>query len=343
MNPTSWSIITMSIILSTTMITSTTHWLMVWVCLEINTLSMIPLISKTNHPRATEAATKYYLIQTMASTTMLFAATTNAMTTSNWDTHLMTEQMTMNIITMALMMKMAAAPFHFWLPEVSQGTTTLTTLIILTWQKIAPLMILLTIHNKTNITLTLTSAILSITIGGLGSLNQTQLRKLMAFSSIAHTGWIMATLTMTPNISMLTFMMYTMATIPMFMLINLTTSTTIKDIGTMWTNSPYIMMISSSTILSMGGLPPLSGFMPKWLILNNMISLNMITEAIMMATMSLLSLYVYMQLVYMSSMTLPPHTTLMPLKWRTSNKKYQMTTSILAMMTMMLLPMSPNM
>nr|ABL11161.1 NADH dehydrogenase subunit 2 [Elaphe moellendorffi] len=343
MNPTSWSIITMSIILSTTMITSTTHWLMVWVCLEINTLSMIPLISKTNHPRATEAATKYYLIQTMASTTMLFAATTNAMTTSNWDTHLMTEQMTMNIITMALMMKMAAAPFHFWLPEVSQGTTTLTTLIILTWQKIAPLMILLTTHNKTNITLTLTSAILSITIGGLGSLNQTQLRKLMAFSSIAHTGWIMATLTMTPNISMLTFMMYTMATIPMFMLINLTTSTTIKDIGTMWTNSPYIMMISSSTILSMGGLPPLSGFMPKWLILNNMISLNMITEAIMMATMSLLSLYVYMQLVYMSSMTLPPHTTLMPLKWRTSNKKYQMTTSILAMMTMMLLPMSPNM
>ncbi|NRK56350.1 hypothetical protein F3A86_24280 [Salmonella enterica subsp. enterica serovar Typhi] len=52
----------------------------------------------------------------------------------------------------------------------------------------APLTILLTTHNKTNITLILLSAILSITIGGLGSLNQTQLRKLIAFSSIAHTG-----------------------------------------------------------------------------------------------------------------------------------------------------------
>nr|ABL11189.1 NADH dehydrogenase subunit 2 [Zamenis lineatus] len=343
MNPTSWLIITMSIILSTTMITSTTHWLMTWVCLEINTLSMIPLISKSNHPRATEAATKYYLIQTMASTAILFAATTNALNTSNWDICLTTKPMATTIITLALMMKMAAAPFHFWLPEVSQGTTTLTTLTILTWQKIAPLLILLTTHNKTNITLTLLSAVLSILVGGLGSLNQTQLRKLMAFSSIAHTGWIMATLTMTPGISMLTFMIYTLATVPMFLMINQSTSMTIKDIGTMWTNSPHTTMALSATILSLGGLPPLSGFMPKWLILNNMTSLNMTMEATLMAVTSLLSLYVYMRLMYVSSMTLPPHTTLMPLKWRTPNKKHNMMTPILTTMTTLLLPLSPNM
>nr|ABK63247.1 NADH dehydrogenase subunit 2 (mitochondrion) [Elaphe taeniura] [Elaphe taeniurus] len=343
MNLTSWSIITTSIILSTTMITSTTHWLMTWVCLEINTLSMIPLISKPNHPRATEAATKYYLTQTMASTTILFAATTNALSTSNWDMHLMTEPVATTITTMALMMKMAAAPFHFWLPDVSQGTTTLTALTILTWQKIAPLTIMLTTHNKTNITLMLLSAVLSITAGGLGSLNQTQLRKLMAFSSIAHTGWIMATMTMAPNISMLTFMIYITATTPMFLLMNTTNSMTIKDIGTMWTNSPHIMMISLTTILSLGGLPPLSGFMPKWLILNNMTTMNMIVEATLMTMTSLLSLYVYMRLMYMSSMTLPPHTTLTSLKWRTQNKKHRMTTSTMAMITMLMLPLSPNM
>nr|ABL11164.1 NADH dehydrogenase subunit 2 [Oreocryptophis porphyraceus] len=343
MNPTSWLIITTSIMLSTTMITSTTHWLMTWVCLEINTLSMIPLISKPNHPRATEAATKYYLTQTLASTAILFAATTNALNTSNWETHLTTEPVAMTIINMALMMKMAAAPFHFWLPDVSQGTTTLTALTILTWQKIAPLTILLTTHNKTNITLMLLSAVLSVTVGGMGSLNQTQLRKLMAFSSIAHTGWIMATITMAPNISTLTFTIYTMATIPMFMLMNVTTSLTIKDIGTMWTNSPYTMMVAATTVLSLGGLPPLSGFMPKWLILNNMISTNMITEATLMAMTSLLSLYVYMRLVYVSSMTMSPHTTLTPLKWRTPNKKLPMTASVLTMMTALLLPLSPNM
>nr|ABL11144.1 NADH dehydrogenase subunit 2 [Bogertophis subocularis] len=343
MNPMSWLTITTSIMLSTMMITSTTHWLMTWVCLEINTLSMTPLISKPNHPRATEAATKYYLIQTMASTAILFAATMNAMNTSNWDMNLTTELTTTTMITMALMMKMAAAPFHFWLPDVSQGTTTMTTLTILTWQKIAPLMILLIIHNKTNITLMLFSAMLSITTGGLGSLNQTQLRKLMAFSSIAHTGWILATMTMAPNISMLTFLIYTLTTTPVFLLINSTTSTTIKDMGTMWTKSPYIMMISLMNILSLGGLPPLLGFMPKWLILNNMTHNNMIVEATMMALMSLLSLYAYMRLMYLSSMIMSPHTTLMPLKWRTPNKKQHMTMSIMTTMTALLLPMSPNM
>nr|ABL11162.1 NADH dehydrogenase subunit 2 [Pantherophis obsoletus] len=343
MNPMSWLTITASIILSTTLITSTTHWLMTWVCLEINTLSMIPLIAKPSHPRATEAATKYYLIQTMASTVILFAATMNAMNTSNWDIHLMTEPATTTMITMALMMKMAAAPFHFWLPDVSQGTTTLTTLTILTWQKIAPLTILLTTHNKTNITLMLLSAMLSITAGGLGSLNQTQLRKLMAFSSIAHTGWILATMTMAPNISMITFMIYTLTTTPVLLLINITTSTTIKDMGVMWTKSPYIMMALSTTILSLGGLPPLLGFMPKWLILNNMMSNSMITEATLMAMMSLLSLYVYMRLMYMSSMILPPHTTLMTMKWRMPNKKHPKMTSIMTMMTTLLLPLSPNM
>nr|QPN55217.1 NADH dehydrogenase subunit 2 [Boiga trigonata] len=343
MNTMSWMTITTSITLSTIAVMSATHWLMVWTCLEINTLSMVPVISKTNHPRATEAATKYYLIQTMASTAMLFAATMNAMNTSNWETQLTTEPVTTTIITMALLMKMAAAPFHFWLPDVSQGSTTMTTLTILTWQKIAPLSILVTTYNKTSITLTLLSAILSITLGGLGSLNQTQLRKLMAFSSIAHTGWIMATMTMAPNISTLTFMIYTTMTTPIFLMMNTTTSTTIKDLGTMWTNSPYTMMVLSTTMLSLGGLPPLSGFMPKWLILSKLTTTGMITEATLMALTSLLSLYAYMRLMYMSSMTLTPQISTTPLKWRMLNNKHPIMTSIMTMMTALLLPLSPHM
>nr|AAL15979.1 NADH dehydrogenase subunit 2 [Afronatrix anoscopus] len=341
MNLTSWTTLTTSIILSTIMITSTTHWLMTWTCLEINTLAMTPIISKPNHPRATEAATKYFLIQTIASTTMLFAATMNALNTSNWEMHMSTEPTT-TIITLALLMKMAAAPFHFWLPEISQGSTTLTSLTILTWQKIAPLTILMNMDNKTCTTLILTSAILSITIGGLGGLNQTQLRKLMAFSSIAHTGWIMATLTTAPNISIMTFFFYMITTTPIFLTMNITHSNTMKDIGTSWTMSPTIMLLLSTTIISLGGLPPTSGFMPKWLIMNKMVSLNMIIETVMMAMASLLSLYIYMRLMYLSSMTLPPHTSLMSMKWRT-HKKHPMLTSTLTMMTTMLLPLTPNM
>nr|CAQ16615.1 NADH dehydrogenase subunit 2 [Vipera aspis francisciredi] len=338
----SWITITISIFMSTTLITMTTHWLMAWTCLEINTLSMIPIISKANHPRATEATTKYFLTQTLASITILFTTTLNALNTSNWEINLTTETTTMKIITLALMMKMAAAPFHFWLPEVAQGTTTLTALTILTWQKIAPLTILLTNHNNTDLTVLNSSAILSVLIGGIGGLNQTQLRKLMAFSSIAHTGWILATITLAPDISTLTFMVYTMTTMPIFLMLNLSSSTTIKDMGTMWTTSPYFMTTMLLTILSLTGLPPLTGFMPKWLILNKMVTFNMTMEATLMAMSSLPSLYLYLRLTYTLAMTIPPHPSSTPMKWRTIHKNNTIMPLTLATMMILLLPLSPN-
>nr|YP_009122940.1 NADH dehydrogenase subunit 2 [Gloydius ussuriensis]AJK90824.1 NADH dehydrogenase subunit 2 [Gloydius ussuriensis] len=341
MNLISTIIITMSIITSTALITMTTHWLMAWICLEINTLSMVPIISKPHHPRATEATTKYFLTQTLASMAILFATTMNALNTSNWEISLTTETTTMKIVTLALMMKMAAAPFHFWLPEVAQGATTLTTLTILTWQKIAPLTILMINHNNTNLTILSFSAVLSVLVGGLGGLNQTQLRKLMAFSSIAHTGWILATITLAPNISTLTFLIYTMTTTPIFLMLN--TSTTIKDMGTMWTASPYLMLIMLTTILSLTGLPPLTGFMPKWLILNKMTALNLTTEAVLMAMFSLPSLYLYIRLTYILTMTLPPHTSTTQMKWRMPHKKLPQLSTTLATMMILLLPLSPNM
>nr|BAU97785.1 NADH dehydrogenase subunit 2 [Protobothrops flavoviridis]BAU97798.1 NADH dehydrogenase subunit 2 [Protobothrops flavoviridis]BAU97811.1 NADH dehydrogenase subunit 2 [Protobothrops flavoviridis]BAU97824.1 NADH dehydrogenase subunit 2 [Protobothrops flavoviridis] len=343
MNPASLVTITTSIIMSTALITATTHWLMAWVCLEINTLSMVPIISKPHHPRATEATTKYFLTQTLASMTILFATTMNALNTSTWEIPLTTEITTMKIITLALMMKMAAAPFHFWLPEVAQGATTLTTLVILTWQKIAPLSLLMMNHNNTNMTILNLSAILSILVGGVGGLNQTQLRKLLAFSSIAHTGWILATITMAPNISTLTFLIYTMTTIPIFLTLSASSTTTIKDMGTMWTTSPHLMLITLAVILSLAGLPPLTGFMPKWLILNKMTALNLTTEATLMAMSSLPSLYVYIRLTYILTMTMPPHTSTMQMKWRSPHKNPPLLSTTLATMMMLLLPLSPNM
>nr|QOE88954.1 NADH dehydrogenase subunit 2 [Prosymna lineata] len=340
MNLLSWLVISTSLVTSTMLITITTHWHMAWVCLEINTLSMTPIISKPHHPRATEAATKYFLVQTTASTTMLFATTLNAMNTASWDINLTSELLSITIITLTLMMKMAAAPLHFWLPEVAQGTTTMTALTILTWQKIAPLTILLTINNA-NQTLTLLSATLSIIIGGLGGLNQTQLRKMMAFSSITHTGWIMATITIAPEISLLTFLIYTSTTIPIFLSLNHTT-TTLKDLGVLWTNSPCLMWIMILTLLSLGGLPPLTGFMPKWLVLNKMVYMNMTVEATVMALTSIFSLYMYMRLMYMSAMTIPPNTTTMTMKWRTPHKKYPAVIPLLTVLSTTLLPLTPN-
>nr|YP_004733486.1 NADH dehydrogenase subunit 2 [Python molurus molurus]ADK72501.1 NADH dehydrogenase subunit 2 [Python molurus molurus] len=342
MNLMTWLTIPPSITLSTILVTSSTHWLMAWACLEINTLSMTPMISKPHHPRATEAATKYFLTQTLASTAMLLAATMNALNTSHWEITLMSDHAPTTIMTLALMMKMAAAPFHFWLPEVAQGTTTLTGLTILTWQKLAPMSLLLMMSDKINQTILLTTAILSITLGSLGGLNQTQLRKLMAFSSIAHTGWVLSTLTIAPNISTLTLSIYILTTTPIFLMLHSTSSSTIKDLGTMWTTTPLLTSALTLSILSLGGLPPLTGFMPKWLILNKMVFFNLTMEATLMTIMSLLSLYFYLRLTYISSMTLTPHTNTMTMKWRTNPKTKPMTASTLTIMSTLMLPMTPS-
>nr|ACR55948.1 NADH dehydrogenase subunit 2 [Rhinophis philippinus] len=342
MNLMSWLTIPTSIMLSTILVTTSTHWLMVWTCLEINTLSMIPIISKPHHPRATEAATKYFLTQTLASMTMLFAATTNALTSSHWEISLMTDKTMLMLMTLALMMKIAAVPFHFWLPEVTQGTNPTTSLIILTWQKLAPMSILLTLSNKINQTLLLLMGILSIMIGGLGGLNHTQLRKIMAFSSIAHTGWIISTMAIAPDISSTTLLIYILTIIPIFSVFSTTSTTSIKDMSTLWMLSPTMALAMTLSTLSLSGLPPLTGFMPKWLILNKMATFNFMIEATLMAMLSLLSLYMYLRLAYIFSMTMSPHTNTMTMKWRTTQKTPNPSIPLLMTLSIMMLPMTPK-
>lgn len=84
-------------------------------------------------------------------------------------------------------MKVGLAPTHFWLPEVLQGLDLTTGLILSTWQKVAPFALLLQIPHH-NPTLLVILGLLSTLIGGWGGLNQTQLRKILAYSSIAHLG-----------------------------------------------------------------------------------------------------------------------------------------------------------
>lgn len=92
------------------------------------------------------------------------------------------------LILSTLLLKNGAAPFHFWFPGVIEGLSWINGLILITWQKIAPLIL---ISYNINYNFFLISIILSIIIGALGGLNQTSLRKLIAFSSINHLGWIL--------------------------------------------------------------------------------------------------------------------------------------------------------
>nr|YP_089578.1 NADH dehydrogenase subunit 2 [Ichthyophis glutinosus]AAS13706.1 NADH dehydrogenase subunit 2 [Ichthyophis glutinosus] len=342
MNPYALSIMLSSLATGTIMVMSGSHWLLVWMGLEINTLAIIPLMNQQLHPRSTEATMKYFLTQAVASALILFSATTNAWLTGQWE---MKELLPMqaNMTTIALMMKIGLAPMHFWLPEVLQGVDLTTGLILSTWQKIAPMTMIFMIHNTLNPYLLTPMAIMSTIIGGWGGLNQTQLRKIMAYSSIAHLGWMMTMATTCPNLMMLNFMVYLIMTSSMFLTMKYLKTTSINLLYLSWSNTPTMMAISSMTLLSLGGLPPTSGFMPKWLILQELTKHNTVTTATILALSSLLSLFFYLRLTYTMVLTNSPNTSNATITWRRKSNQTSTIYSLMTIMAILLLPITPSM
>nr|ABW04563.1 NADH dehydrogenase subunit 2 [Crotaphytus nebrius]ABW04564.1 NADH dehydrogenase subunit 2 [Crotaphytus nebrius]ABW04578.1 NADH dehydrogenase subunit 2 [Crotaphytus nebrius] len=342
MSPTTMMILTSSLATGTIITLSSYHWLLAWIGLEINTLAIIPIISKQHHPRSTEAATKYFLTQAAASALILFSSTINAWEMGTWNILSMTNSQANILLTMALAMKLGLAPAHFWLPEVLQGSTMKTALIISTWQKLAPTALMFLTINNLSPKILLTMGLLSTTIGGWGGLNQTQLRKIMAYSSIAHLGWIATIAPMMTNIMILNLMIYITMTTSMFLALITTQSKTIQDTTTSWTSSPTITITTMLTLLSLGGLPPLSGFLPKWLILEELTTQNLTPMATLLAMTSLLSLFFYLRLTYTTTLTLSPNTPPIKHKWRFKPKTSKLLTITLPASTM-ILPLTPMM
>nr|ABW04517.1 NADH dehydrogenase subunit 2 [Crotaphytus bicinctores] len=342
MSPTTMMILISSLATGTIITLSSYHWLLAWIGLEINTLAIIPIISKQHHPRSTEAATKYFLTQAAASALILFSSTVNAWEVGTWDILSMTNSQANILLTMALAMKLGLAPAHFWLPEVLQGSTMKTALIISTWQKLAPTALMFLTINNLSPKILLTMGLLSTAIGGWGGLNQTQLRKIMAYSSIAHLGWIATIAPMMTNIMILNLMIYITMTTSMFLALITTQSKTIQDTTTSWTSSPTITITTMLTLLSLGGLPPLSGFLPKWLILEELTTQNLTPMATLLAMTSLLSLFFYLRLTYTTTLTLSPNTPPIKHKWRFKPKTSKLLTITLPASTM-ILPLTPMM
>nr|AWF70216.1 NADH dehydrogenase subunit 2 [Polioptila melanura] len=340
MNPQAKLVFTASLILGTTITISSNHWITAWAGLEINTLAILPLISKSHHPRAIEAGTKYFLVQSAASALVLFSSMTNSWYTGQWDISQMTHPTSCLILTTALAMKLGLVPFHFWFPEVLQGASLPIGLLLSTAMKFPPIALLYMTSPSLNSTLLTTMALLSAAVGGWMGLNQTQTRKILAFSSISHLGWMAIIISYSPKLALLNFYLYTLMTMTVFLSLNAMKALKLSTLMTSWAKTPAISTMLMLTLLSLAGLPPLTGFLPKWLILQELTKQEMAPAATTIALLSLLGLFFYLRLAYCTAITLPPHTTNSMKQWQT-NKTTNSMMAILTTMSLMLLPISP--
>nr|ADN37646.1 NADH dehydrogenase subunit 2 [Coracina papuensis artamoides] len=340
MTPQAKLIFTTSLLLGTTITISSNHWVMAWTGLEINTLAILPLISKSHHPRAIEAATKYFLVQAAASTLVLFSSMTNAWHSGQWDITQLTHPVSCLILTAAISMKLGLVPFHFWFPEVLQGSPLITGLLLSTVMKFPPITLLYMTSQSLNPTLLVTMAILSAALGGWMGLNQTQTRKIMAFSSISHLGWMTIIIIYSPKLALLNFYLYATMTAAVFLTLNSIKALKLTTLMTAWTKAPSLSAILLLTLLSLAGLPPLTGFLPKWLIIQELTKQGLAPAAMIISLLSLLGLFFYLRLAYCATITLPPHTTNHMKQWHI-NKPVNPLIAILTTMSIALLPISP--
>nr|AHY87036.1 NADH dehydrogenase subunit 2 [Cyornis unicolor]QNH73613.1 NADH dehydrogenase subunit 2 [Cyornis unicolor] len=340
MNPQAKLIFAISLLLGTTITISSNHWITAWAGLEINTLAILPMISKSHHPRAIEATTKYFLVQAAASTLILFSSMTNAWQTGQWDISQLTHPVSCLILTAAIAMKLGLVPFHFWFPEVLQGTSLTTGLLLSTAMKFPPMTLFFMTSQSLNPTLLTTMAILSAALGGWMGLNQTQTRKILAFSSISHLGWMAIIIVYSPKLALLNFYLYVLMTTAVFLTLNSIKTLSLPTLMTTWTKTPALSAMLMLTLLSLAGLPPMTGFLPKWLIIQELTKQEMAPAAVTIALLSLLSLFFYLRLAYCATITLPPHTTNHMKQWHNS-KPINISVAILVTMSITLLPISP--
>nr|WNH21596.1 NADH dehydrogenase subunit 2 [Eucinostomus jonesii] len=335
------SILLFSLGLGTTLTFSSTHWLLAWMGLEINTLAIIPLMAQRHHPRAVEATTKYFLTQATAAAMILFAASSNAWLSGQWEIQQAMHPLPMTFLVIALALKLGLAPLHSWLPEILQGLDLTTGLILSTWQKLAPFALLLQIFPLSP-TLSIILGVLSILVGGWGGLNQTQLRKILAYSSTAHLGWIIIVLQFSPSLSLLALLTYFILTSSAFLLFKLNKSVNINMLASSWAKAPILTALVPLVLLSLGGLPPLTGFMSKWLILQELTKQGLAPTALLAALGALLSLYYYLRLAYAATLTLSPNNQIGATPWRLETPQMKLPLALSTTAAIMLLPITPS-
>nr|YP_010409948.1 NADH dehydrogenase subunit 2 [Alouatta seniculus puruensis]URH15301.1 NADH dehydrogenase subunit 2 [Alouatta seniculus puruensis]URH15444.1 NADH dehydrogenase subunit 2 [Alouatta seniculus puruensis]URH15847.1 NADH dehydrogenase subunit 2 [Alouatta seniculus puruensis]URH15886.1 NADH dehydrogenase subunit 2 [Alouatta seniculus puruensis] len=343
MNPLAHLIIFLTVLAGTVITMMSSHWFLIWMGLELNMLAIVPLLAKNTNPRSTEAATKYFLTQATASMVLLMAIYLNNLFSGQWTIFPSLNQTLATMMLIALTMKLGMAPLHFWLPEVTQGIPLIPAMLILTWQKLAPLSIMLQIFPSINTNTLLTISILSIMIGSWGGLNQTQLRKILAYSSITHMGWMMAVLYYDPNITILTLLIYILLTISTFMTFFLNSNMTTLSLSHTWNKLTWVMPMIPLMMMSLGGLPPLTGFSPKWAIMQELTKSNNLIIPLTMAMLTLMNLYFYMRLTYSISMTMFPTSNNTKINWQLKYTKLSPLLPPLMISSTLLLPTTPLM
>ncbi|MDG2354244.1 MAG: NADH-quinone oxidoreductase subunit NuoN [Gammaproteobacteria bacterium] len=297
--------------------------------LEILSLSLYTLIAiARKRSGAIEAALKYFVLGAIASGLLLYgmsmiygiSGSLNISEISAFasDANLASrETLIINFglvfLVIGIAFKLGAVPFHMWVPDVYQGSPTSVTMFISTIPKIAAVAMLVrllvdglgSMHAYWS-DLFMILALLSIALGSVVALMQTNIKRMLAYSTISHVGFVMlgfVTGVITgygaATFYILVYVLMSLAAFGVIILLNKKgfEAEEISDYKGLSKSSPWFALMMLVVMLSMAGVPPFIGFYSKFFILQQVISAGFVTVAIIAVIFAVISAYYYLQII----------------------------------------------
>lgn len=300
---------------------SSNDLIMLYLSIELISLSSYVLATiriKSQH--STEAGLKYFLLGALTSGLLLFGMTllyaftgeTNLVNIANiiWYTQYETQiSFAILFIFVPLLFKLAAAPFHMWLPDVYEGSPTIVTAYFAIVPKIAILFTLINLTlnifiplQKFIIPLFITTAIASLFVGAIGAINQSKIKRLIAYSAILNIGWILIAFIPLSLQSLqavfIYIILYIIMSINLFtLLLNFNQHNYITQFSALSRYNPLLAYTFAFTLLSIAGIPPLAGFFSKYLVLFNAIQNHYSLLAFIAIIASAISTFYYLRII----------------------------------------------
>lgn len=281
-----------SLIFRTLVSISSSNWLFVWGGLEINLLCFIPIVVCTINHGELERALKYFLVQALGSSLILLGRFIYI----SWIIRLISSNFGTCLILTRIIIKLGIFPFHYWLPHVMGGLSWISCILLSTWQKLGPLFIIRSVIENVKCWVVLLVGCIRSLIGGLGGLNQRQIRILLAYSSIGHLGWMFVGMLESLNLVFQYFVVYTLINLSIIGFLHFIPRRLVSF-------NRYRLLPGSFRIymcvifLSLGGLPPFIGFYPKLIILSGFVGGNFLLVPIFILVLgSLLRIFYYLNI-----------------------------------------------
>ncbi len=328
-----------SFALGTFLLTSTIDLLMMYLSFELVSLSSYVLAGFTRKvPRSSEASLKYIIFGAVASGAMLFGISILYGLTGTTNIYFINFVLTnQNISSLALVVaglliiggigfKISMAPFHFWTPDVYEGAPITITAVLSVASKAAGFAVLIRFLKVMFIDFTTTNlqssmwtilpqfkwneiiaglAVLTMTLGNLAALWQSNMKRMLAYSSIAHAGYMLSGFVILDNQGIMAiliyFVMYLFMNLGAFFVVMLISdklgSEEMDDFTGLGYRAPYLTVALTIFLISLTGIPPTAGFVAKLYLFGALVKANWIWLAVVGVLNSVVSLYYYLKVV----------------------------------------------